>query len=158
MTDKTEKTNPLLRTPGRELRRHAVEVGAAALALVAVVGATAGSCGGAHPASPATTEATDTAETSVETTATSEPGPVAPTTVTRTQSVQCDKGCTLTVTATGQSDVQLTINGSLTDSQPLGADSTSSTVQVTGTGTIQAAATATGWVELSVTDKNGQQP
>ena len=90
-------------------------------------------------------------------TATAASGPAAtatPTTVTRTLTRQCETECTLVFTATGGADVQLTINhiGHLADSHPLGADGTGSRVQVTGTGTFQASATATGWVDLTAAE------
>ena len=74
--------------------------------------------------------------------------------MTRTLTRQCETECTLVFTATGGADVQLTINhiGHLADSHPLGADGTSSRVQVTGTGTFQASATATGWVDLTAAE------
>lgn len=148
-----KKTNPLLRTPRRELRRHIVEVGATTLVLVTVVGGMTTRAGsGNDPASSATAS-----PTSADTEAMATPDPAAPTMMARTQTAQCDKACTLVVTAAGGSDVRLTVNGSLTDSQPLGASPTSSTVKVTGTGAIQAAATAADWVELSVTNETGQQ-
>lgn len=167
-------TNPLLRTPARELRRHALPLVAAALALTIalavvtrivpgavgrdapVVVVTATSTATAATATP-TIAATPVAAVTATSTATAASGPTAtatPTTVTRTLTRQCETECTLVFTATGGADVQLTINhiGHLADSHPLGADGTGSRVQVTGTGTFQASATATDWVDLTATE------
>lgn len=167
-------TNPLLRTPARELRRHALPLVAAALALTIalavvtrivpgavgrdapVVVVTATSTATAATATP-TIAATPVAAVTATSTATAASGPAAtatPTTVTRTLTRQCETECTLVFTATGGADVQLTINhiGHLADSHPLGADGTGSRVQVTGTGTFQASATATDWVDLTAAE------
>ena len=167
-------TNPLLRTPTRELRRHALPLGAIAFALAValavvtrivpgavgrdapVVVVTATSTATAATATP-TIAATPVAAVTATSTATAASGPAAtatPTTVTRTLTRQCETECTLVFTATGGADVQLTINhvGHLADSHPLGADGTGSKVQVTGTGTFQASATATGWVDLTAAE------
>ena len=172
-------TNPLLRTPARELRRHALPLVAVALALAvalavvtrivpgavgrdapaAVVTATSTATAASGPAATATPTiaATPVAAVTATSTATAASGPAAtatPTTVTRTLTRQCETECTLVFTATGGADVQLTINhiGHLADSHPLGADGTGSRVQVTGTGTFQASATATGWVDLTAAE------
>ena len=172
-------TNPLLRTPTRELRRHALPLVAAALALTialavvtrivpgavgrdapaVVVTATSTATAASGPAATATPTiaATPVAAVTATSTATAASGPAAtatPTTVTRTLTRQCETECTLVFTATGGADVQLTINhiGHLADSHPLGADGTGSRVQVTGTGTFQASATATGWVDLTAAE------
>lgn len=167
-------TNPLLRTPTRELRRHALPLGAIALALTIALAVVTrivpGAVGRDAPAVVVTATSTATAATATPTiaatpvaavtatsTATAASGPTAtatPTTVTRTLTRQCETECTLVFTATGGADVQLTINhiGHLADSHPLGADGTSSRVQVTGTGTFQASATATGWVDLTAAE------
>lgn len=167
-------TNPLLRTPTRELRRHALPLGAIAfaltIALAVVTRIVPGAVGRDAPAVVVTATSTATAATATPTiaatpvaavtatsTATAASGPTAtatPTTVTRTLTRQCETECTLVFTATGGADVQLTINhiGHLADSHPLGADGTSSRVQVTGTGTFQASATATGWVDLTAAE------
>ena len=173
-------TNPLLRTPARELRRHALPLGAIAFALAvalavvtrivpggvdgrtvpgAVVTATSTATTAPGPATTATPTiaATPGAVVTATSTATTAPGPATtatPTTVTRTLTRQCETECTLVFTATGGADVQLTINhvGHLADSHPLGADGTGSRVQVTGTGTFQASATATGWVDLTAAE------
>lgn len=167
-------TNPLLRTPTRELRRHALPLVAAALALTIALAVVTrivpGAVGRDAPAVVVTATSTATAATATPTiaatpvaavtatsTATAASGPTAtatPTTVTRTLTRQCETECTLVFTATGGADVQLTINhiGHLADSHPLGADGTSSRVQVTGTGTFQASATATGWVDLTAAE------
>ena len=167
-------TNPLLRTPTRELRRHALPLGAIAFALAValavvtrivpgavgrdapVVVVTATSTATAATATP-TIAATPVAAVTARSTATTAPDPATtatPTTVTRTLTRQCETECTLVFTATGGADVQLTINhvGHLADSHPLGADGTGSKVQVTGTGTFQASATATGWVDLTAAE------
>ncbi len=172
-------TNPLLRTPARELRRHALPLVAVALALAValavvtrivpgavgrdapavVVTATSTATAASGPAATATPTiaATPVAAVTATSTATAASGPAAtatPTTVTRTLTRQCETECTLVFTATGGADVQLTINhiGHLADSHPLGADGTGSRVQVTGTGTFQASATATGWVDLTAAE------
>ena len=172
-------TNPLLRTPARELRRHALPLVAVALALavalavvtrivpgavgrdapVVVVTATSTATAASGPAATATPTiaATPVVVVTATSTATAASGPAAtatPTTVTRTLTRQCETECTLVFTATGGADVQLTINhiGHLADSHPLGADGTGSRVQVTGTGTFQASATATGWVDLTAAE------
>ena len=172
-------TNPLLRTPTRELRRHALPLGAIAFALAValavvtrivpgavgrdapavVVTATSTATAASGPAATATPTiaATPVAAVTATSTATAASGPAAtatPTTVTRTLTRQCETECTLVFTATGGADVQLTINhiGHLADSHPLGADGTGSKVQVTGTGTFQASATATGWVDLTAAE------
>ena len=172
-------TNPLLRTPARELRRHALPLVAVALALAValavvtrivpgavgrdapavVVTATSTATAASGPAATATPTiaATPVAVVTATSTATAASGPAAtatPTTVTRTLTRQCETECTLVFTATGGADVQLTINhiGHLADSHPLGADGTGSRVQVTGTGTFQASATATGWVDLTAAE------
>ena len=172
-------TNPLLRTPTRELRRHALPLVAVALALAValavvtrivpgavgrdapavVVTATSTATAASGPAATATPTiaATPVAAVTATSTATAASGPAAtatPTTVTRTLTRQCETECTLVFTATGGADVQLTINhiGHLADSHPLGADGTGSRVQVTGTGTFQASATATGWVDLTAAE------
>ena len=139
-------TNPLLRTPARELRRHALPLVAVALALAVALAVVTrivpGAVGRDAPAVVVTATSTATAATAT------------PTTVTRTLTRQCETECTLVFTATGGADVQLTINhiGHLADSHPLGADGTGSRVQVTGTGTFQASATATGWVDLTAAE------
>lgn len=144
-------TNPLLRTPTRELRRHALPLVAAALALTIALAVVTrifpGAVGRDAPAVVVTATSTATAASGPAATAT-------PTTVTRTLTRQCETECTLVFTATGGADVQLTINhiGHLADSHPLGADGTGSRVQVTGTGTFQASATATGWVDLTAAE------
>ena len=144
-------TNPLLRTPTRELRRHALPLVAAALALTIALAVVTrivpGAVGRDAPAVVVTATSTATAASGPAATAT-------PTTVTRTLTRQCETECTLVFTATGGANVQLTINhiGHLADSHPLGADGTSSRVQVTGTGTFQASATATGWVDLTAAE------
>ena len=144
-------TNPLLRTPARELRRHALPLVAVALALAVALAVVTrivpGAVGRDAPAVVVTATSTATAASGPAATAT-------PTTVTRTLTRQCETECTLVFTATGGADVQLTINhiGHLADSHPLGADGTSSRVQVTGTGTFQASATATGWVDLTAAE------
>lgn len=167
-------TNPLLRTPTRELRRHALPLVAAALALTIALAVVTrivpGAVGRDAPAVVVTATSTATAATATPTiaatpvaavtatsTTTTAPDPTAtatPTTVTRTLTRQCETECTLVFTATGGANVQLTINhiGHLADSHPLGADGTSSRVQVTGTGTFQASATATGWVDLTAAE------
>ena len=172
-------TNPLLRTPARELRRHALPLVAVAFALAValavvtrivpgavgrdapavVVTATSTATAASGPAATATPTiaATPVAAVTATSTATAASGPAAtatPTTVTRTLTRQCETECTLVFTATGGADVQLTINhiGHLADSHPLGADGTGSRVQVTGTGTFQASATATGWVDLTAAE------
>lgn len=167
-------TNPLLRTPTRELRRHALPLVAATLALTIALAVVTrivpGAVGRDAPAVVVTATSTATAATATPTiaatpvaavtatsTATAASGPAAtatPTTVTRTLTRQCETECTLVFTATGGADVQLTINhiGHLADSHPLGADGTGSRVQVTGTGTFQASATATGWVDLTAAE------
>ena len=167
-------TNPLLRTPARELRRHALPLVAAALALTnalaVVTRIVPGAVGRDAPAVVVTATSTATAATATPTiaatpvaavtatsTTTAAPDPTAtatPTTVTRTLTRQCETECTLVFTATGGANVQLTINhiGHLADSHPLGADGTGSKVQVTGTGTFQASATATGWVDLTAAE------
>ncbi len=172
-------TNPLLRTPARELRRHALPLVAVALALAValavvtrifpgavgrdapavVVTATSTATAASGPAATATPTiaATPAVVVTATSTATAASGPAAtatPTTVTRTLTRQCETECTLVFTATGGADVQLTINhiGHLADSHPLGADGTGSRVQVTGTGTFQASATATGWVDLTAAE------
>lgn len=144
-------TNPLLRTPARELRRHALLLVAVALALAVALAVVTrivpGAVGRDAPAVVVTATSTATAASGPAATAT-------PTTVTRTLTRQCETECTLVFTATGGADVQLTINhiGHLADSHPLGADGTGSRVQVTGTGTFQASATATGWVDLTAAE------
>ena len=144
-------TNPLLRTPARELRRHALPLVAVALALAVALAVVTrifpGAVGRDAPAVVVTATSTATAASGPAATAT-------PTTVTRTLTRQCETECTLVFTATGGADVQLTINhiGHLADSHPLGADGTGSRVQVTGTGTFQASATATGWVDLTAAE------
>ena len=144
-------TNPLLRTPARELRRHALPLVAVALALAVALAVVTrifpGAVGRDAPAVLVTAPSTATAASGPAATAT-------PTTVTRTLTRQCETECTLVFTATGGADVQLTINhiGHLADSHPLGADGTGSRVQVTGTGTFQASATATGWVDLTAAE------
>lgn len=144
-------TNPLLRTPARELRRHALPLVAVALALAVALAVVTrivpGVVGRDAPAVVVTATSTATAASGPAATAT-------PTTVTRTLTRQCETECTLVFTATGGADVQLTINhiGHLADSHPLGADGTGSRVQVTGTGTFQASATATGWVDLTAAE------
>ncbi len=144
-------TNPLLRTPARELRRHALPLVAVALALAVALAVVTrivpGAVGRDAPAVVVTVTSTATAASGPAATAT-------PTTVTRTLTRQCETECTLVFTATGGADVQLTINhiGHLADSHPLGADGTGSRVQVTGTGTFQASATATGWVDLTAAE------
>ena len=144
-------TNPLLRTPARELRRHALPLVAAALALTIALAVVTrivpGAVGRDAPVVVVTATSTATAASGPTATAT-------PTTVTRTLTRQCETECTLVFTATGGADVQLTINhiGHLADSHPLGADGTGSRVQVTGTGTFQASATATDWVDLTATE------
>ena len=144
-------TNPLLRTPTRELRRHALPLGAIAFALAVALAVVTrivpGAVGRDAPVVVVTATSTATTAPDPATTAT-------PTTVTRTLTRQCETECTLVFTATGGADVQLTINhiGHLADSHPLGADGTGSRVQVTGTGTFQASATATGWVDLTAAE------
>ena len=143
-------TNPLVRTPTRELRRHGVLVGAGALALILAISLLIKVGGGrpvptdeaAEPSDTTTTSSTNTSPSASTTT---------PTTVTRTIIRECPSECTITFTAAGGADVQMTIShvGSLTDSHPLGTDGTSSKVQVTGTGSFQASATALDWVDLS---------
>jgi len=141
-------TNPLVRTPVRELRRHAVPIGVGALALVVVLFlgiATAGKRATPQPEVPSV-EPTPSATASASASDTQ-----APTSVTRTLTRECPEKCTLVFTATGGADTQLTIShvGDLEDSHPLTPDGASSRIQVTGTGSFQATATASDWVDLS---------
>lgn len=144
-------TNPLVRTPTRELRRHGVLVGAGALALILVVSLLIKIVGGGRPVP--TDEAAEPLDTATTSSTTTNPSAstTTPTTVTRTIIRECPNECTITFTAAGGADVQMTIShvGNLTDSHPLGTDGTSSKVQVTGTGSFQASATALDWVDLS---------
>lgn len=144
-------TNPLLRTPARELRRHALLVGSGVLTLaVAVPLAATAVSGTPDPGPQAMPTVTDTLPVPDPVPATGTP--TGTTTAVRTVTRQCPAECTLTFTATGGVDVRLAVShvGVLTDSHPLAPDGTASRIQVTGTGTFQATATATDWVDLSV--------
>ena len=154
--------NPLLRTPGRDLRRHAVKITAATVILLVVLLLVVSKLGGGGSArqhnSPAATVTASTATTATadETVAATDTGEQDG--ATRTLSVHCETDCTLVLTATGDTDVQLTVSGPLSQVRPLVTDTTTATIRVTGSGTITATATAAGEVDLSVADESGGLP
>ena len=147
------KANPLLRTPLRQARRHAVVLSLASVATLVILVIVANLLGSparntATPSSPApeTSSIQSPAQDSADPPSDDQGGQH-----TRIIQYQCPTECTLLLTATGEADVQLSLDhqGVLSASSLVGDEGTAA-LQVTGAGTFQATATATGWVDLTV--------
>ncbi|ARD42531.1 hypothetical protein [Actinomyces gaoshouyii] len=154
-----DKTNPLLRTPGREARRHApailgAVVAAIALMVVLIVASRVGGARTPSPDEPTVTTATPADVVVTDQTASPTVDASGSAAASRSLSVQCKSECTLVLTAAGDADVELTVDGPLTHARLLATDPTSTRMQVVGTGTIQVTASAARQVDLTVADES----
>lgn len=148
------EANPLLRTPGRVLRRWRAPLVGAASALACLGAAGAVAVGAlVSPVADLDVEDVPAADTVPSQAVAGTPEP-SPTPERRELERACEASCTLTfeASAAGGLELQVTADGELADYRAVEATSTHAVITVTGTGTFQAVATGTGPLTLDAHD------
>lgn len=150
--------NPLLRTPGRVLRRWRAPLLGAVSALACLGAAGAVAVGAlVSPVADLGTQDVPAADTVPSQVAADSPDPSpspSPTPERRELERACEASCTIVfeASAAGGLELQVTADGELADYRAVEATSTHAVITVTGTGTFQAVATGTGPLTLDAHD------